>query len=400
LLAAALIPAGSPALAASADLSESAREVAEARKTLDAAQDRADDTGAAASAAQQALQSARSANDSAAGAARKARTTAELTAKQARRATVREGDTAQAAAATRATMVRIARNAYMNGADNAELAAFVGFATIGPAALNALASHNMAVERIQSGIVADVERTGAAAARAAEEAGAARDAFQRASDAEKDARKKWKQAKAAVADASAAAGKAGRQDGAAQAALARAQDRFDAAKTAFEDDLAASGGSAGAVARAPSASPGNQAQLVWDLLIAEGFSPEATAGILGNLQQESNIDPTTIQNGGPGRGLAQWSAGGRWDNGPNSLLAYAGARGLNPWNAVTQTRFMIYEMELGWGGFSIDKYKKMTDVLAATVYFHDEFEGSADSSSFVTAVRGGYAMHWYKTLLT
>ena len=64
------------------------------------------------------------------------------------------------------------------------------------------------------------------------------------------------------------------------------------------------------VTAGPPASSGSQAEVVWQLLIAEGFSPAAAAGILGNLQQESNIDPTAVQADGPGMGLAQWSRGG------------------------------------------------------------------------------------------
>ena len=43
------------------------------------------------------------------------------------------------------------------------------------------------------------------------------------------------------------------------------------------------------------------------------------AGIIGNLDQESGMDPTISQyDGGPGRGIAQWSTGGRWDTDANS----------------------------------------------------------------------------------
>ncbi len=130
---------------------------------------------------------------------------------------------------------------------------------------------------------------------------------------------------------------------------------------------------------------------------AEGFSEESIAGILGNLQQESGVDPTAVQAGGPGRGLAQWSMGGRWDNGSSSLISFASSQGLDPWSARTQVQFMLYEMQ-NVLSFDVESFKDMTDILAATVYFHDVFEGSADSADFVRAVRGNYALQWYARL--
>ena len=154
----------------------------------------------------------------------------------------------------------------------------------------------------------------------------------------------------------------------------------------------------GDVMNAPPASSRSQEELVWQLLIAEGFSPAAAAGILGNLQQESNIDPTAVQADGPGMGLAQWSRGGRWDSGPNSLLAFAKDRGLDPWSTETQTKFMIHEMQYGDLGFDLARYKNSIDVVSAAVYFHDVFERSADTARHVKNVRGGYAQDWLERL--
>src|SRR5947207_15769963 len=51
----------------------------------------------------------------------------------------------------------------------------------------------------------------------------------------------------------------------------------------------------------------------YDYFVGKGLKPFQAAGIVGNLDQESGDDPTAVQPGGPGRGLAQWSAGGgRW----------------------------------------------------------------------------------------
>ena len=152
------------------------------------------------------------------------------------------------------------------------------------------------------------------------------------------------------------------------------------------------------VSTPPPSSAGSQAEKVWDLLIAEGLSPTAAAGILGNLQQESNVDPTAVQGDGPGVGLAQWSRGGRWDTGPKSLLAFANDGELNPWSVKTQIEFVMYEMEYGDLGFDLEYYQGITDVVTAAEYFHDVFERSADTPDYVTKVRGGYAKEWLALL--
>lgn len=53
-------------------------------------------------------------------------------------------------------------------------------------------------------------------------------------------------------------------------------------------------------------------EIAYEHFLHEGFTPAQAAGIVGNLIQESNVDPESIQSGGPGRGIAQWSEGGRW----------------------------------------------------------------------------------------
>ena len=141
------------------------------------------------------------------------------------------------------------------------------------------------------------------------------------------------------------------------------------------------------------------AKWLWDFFTLRGFTPESVAGILGNLQQESNLNPTIKQHPtGPGRGLAQWSTGGRWDTSTPNLIGYATQTNANPWALKTQAEFIYLEMSIGWGGFDMEKYRKMTDTLTATEYFHRVYERSADTSDFVKKTRGGYADKWYQIL--
>ena len=62
----------------------------------------------------------------------------------------------------------------------------------------------------------------------------------------------------------------------------------------------------------PQAIFGND-QASFDYFVGKGLTPFQAAGIVGNLDQESGVNPTAVQSGGPGRGVAQWSVGGRWD---------------------------------------------------------------------------------------
>ena len=52
----------------------------------------------------------------------------------------------------------------------------------------------------------------------------------------------------------------------------------------------------------------NNVEKVWNFFTGKGFSPAATAGILGNMYQESGVNPASIQgNGkGPAAGIFQW----------------------------------------------------------------------------------------------
>lgn len=319
-------------------------------------------------------------------------------------ANIAVADAHDASEAARAAMHRMARTAYMNASSASELTMLLGFAAEGPRGLNNLAQRDLAVTRLENRSVLDARSAAEVAAVAESEAAKAVRTYEALVAAEADLQRKVSEARRVLVEERTALREAREDVTRLEAAVARAQRQdvrarkaLRRAKAAYRRAVRRSPGGVPPVS-APPASKGNAAQYVWDTLRCNGFTEQAAAGVLGNLQQESGIDPTTVQSGGPGMGLAQWSRGGRWDYGPNSLLAFAAARGLDPWDAETQTRFMIYEMKLGWGGFDLAAFRRMTDILAATIYFHDVYERSADSSTFVATVRGGYALHWYGQL--
>jgi len=120
----------------------------------------------------------------------------------------------------------------------------------------------------------------------------------------------------------------------------------------------------------------------YDYFVAKGLTNFQAAGIVGNLDQESGVDPTIAQyGGGPGRGIAQWSVGGRWDTSANdNVVAYASQHGASSWSLDLQLDFIWYELTNFGYGFT--QLKASTNVTQATVAFQDYYEicGACDSS--------------------
>ena len=129
-------------------------------------------------------------------------------------------------------------------------------------------------------------------------------------------------------------------------------------------------------------------QAVWKFFTGKGYTPEATAGIMGNFQQESTINPTLIQgNGrGPAAGIAQWenynSKSARW----KQMSDYAKSKG-KEWTDL-QSQLEFVDMELSGNG-PVDKYtsqllskkyggydalKTTKDIGKATESFEGSFE--------------------------
>jgi hypothetical protein len=80
---------------------------------------------------------------------------------------------------------------------------------------------------------------------------------------------------------------------------------------------------------------------IMDYFVEKGLTPEQAAGIVGNMQRESGLDPDARENGGsgPGYGLVQWSFGRR-----DNLEAYAREQGQPPSDLKTQLDFLWQEL--------------------------------------------------------
>jgi hypothetical protein len=127
--------------------------------------------------------------------------------------------------------------------------------------------------------------------------------------------------------------------------------------------------------RAESASTFPNDMAAFDYFVGKGLSGFQAAGIVGNLDQESGVDPTAVQGGGPGRGIAQWSVGGRWDTDTNdNAVWYAAKQGQAVLSLQLQLDFIWYELTT-FSSYGLAALRQTTNVTDATVAFETDFEG-------------------------
>ncbi len=116
-------------------------------------------------------------------------------------------------------------------------------------------------------------------------------------------------------------------------------------------------------------------QAAFNYFVGKGLTSFQSAGIVGNLDQESGVDPNAVQSGGPGRGIAQWSVGGRWDTDANdNATAYASQQGQSVLSLGLQLDFIWYELTT-FSGYGLAALRATTDVTNATITFQTDFEG-------------------------
>ena len=131
---------------------------------------------------------------------------------------------------------------------------------------------------------------------------------------------------------------------------------------------------------------------VYSALINAGFTKEAAAGVMGNLDVEHAF--STDWSGDQGSvGIAQW----RGDRKTN-LENYAKNLGKDATDIAVQTAFMIEsDMKSRLGEDGLNKLKTMTDYIDAADYFCDKFESPSsykDKASWENGKYGpNYAQH-------
>src|ERR1019366_6109430 len=133
----------------------------------------------------------------------------------------------------------------------------------------------------------------------------------------------------------------------------------------------------------------------YDFFRGKGLQNFQAAGIVGNLDQESGVDPLAVQSGGPGRGIAQWSVGGRWDTDANDNAQwYATQQGQSVDSLQLQLDFVWYELTT-FSGYGLSALEGSTNVTDATVAFQNDFEGcgTCAQSTRISYAQAGLAAY-------
>ena len=132
----------------------------------------------------------------------------------------------------------------------------------------------------------------------------------------------------------------------------------------------------------------------YEFFVGKGLTNFQAAGIVGNLDQESGVNPSAVQyGGGPGRGIAQWSVGGRWDTSNPNAVSYAASKGESVYSLNLQLEFIWDELTTVGYGFS--QLKATTNVTDATVVFMDKYEicGTCDSTNRINYAKSVLAAY-------
>lgn len=145
----------------------------------------------------------------------------------------------------------------------------------------------------------------------------------------------------------------------------------------------------------------NNATEFYGYFNSKGFTIESVAGMLGNLQQESNINPGMKQtaSASSGWGLIQWTPS-------SNLTDYATAYGVDWATGEIQTQLMWDEIINGYGGQWIPKpslgyeytgaeFSQLTDVAeSCKAYLYERERAGVEALD----KRLTYASNWYEYL--
>jgi YVTN family beta-propeller protein len=124
-------------------------------------------------------------------------------------------------------------------------------------------------------------------------------------------------------------------------------------------------------------------QAAFEFFLNKGLTGDQVAGIVGNLDWESNDDPTRQQKhctGKCGRGIAQWNTGQRWDHYKNdNMVWYVGtlAGKPSPTTLRPQLEFIWYELTK-FPRYGLKALRAARNTDEATTAFAEKFEHCGD----------------------
>lgn len=147
---------------------------------------------------------------------------------------------------------------------------------------------------------------------------------------------------------------------------------------------------------------GNDAtEKILNFFMRKGLTLAQASGIIGNMMQESGLNPAIIQGGriaddnyvlqsGVGFGLVQWTSGGR----QQKFMEHMKGLGVGVTNLSGQLEFVWKEMSESYPK-TMQALKAADNPVDAAIAVHGPpspgYEASADSPEKVRSVRGGYA---------
>lgn len=176
-------------------------------------------------------------------------------------------------------------------------------------------------------------------------------------------------------------------------------------------EVVAGGGSGGGEGEFPPEIVTDQeknAWIVWQFLKSKGYTEQAAAGILGNMDQESGVMPDTEQIGGPAYGLVQWDGSAyplvppaTW-NGREYVQNLMRAAGISGDYKIAKTQSQLLEwcmfngqyIPTGSYPYSVAQFKGLTNISTATTAFEANFERPAATHP----ERVQLAIKWYNKL--
>lgn len=159
------------------------------------------------------------------------------------------------------------------------------------------------------------------------------------------------------------------------------------------------------------------AQKIWNFLIDKGLSPHGAAGLMGNLNAESGLCPTNLQNtyeqklgmndvqytaavdagtygnfvkDSAGYGLAQWTYWSRKE----ALLKYAKAAKASIGDLETQLCFLWKELSESYASV-LSTLKTATSIRAASDAVLTKYERPANMGTAVQEKRAAYGQTYY-----
>lgn len=176
-------------------------------------------------------------------------------------------------------------------------------------------------------------------------------------------------------------------------------------------EVVAGGGSGGGEGEFPPEIVTDQeknAWIVWQFLKSKGYTEQAAAGILGNMDQESGVMPDTEQIGGPAYGLVQWDGSAyplvppaTW-NGREYVQNLMRDAGISGDYRIAKTQSQLLEWCMFNGQYiasssypySVAQFKGLTNISTATTAFEANFERPAATHP----ERVQLAIKWYNKL--